>query len=161
MTVSLTVRALDGARHLRALAVLTVLGVIAASLLPATLRAQGAKSKHVLLLYSHEQAMYGQFDAPLRSALTTELAHPVDFYTEYLDLIRFPRESYEQQLVDSLRAKYAERGIDLIVVVSALAFDFVRERGSELFPGTPVVFASVNAASIDRKSLPSHITGVA
>ena len=47
------------------------------------------------------------------------------------------------------------------MVVSSLAFDFLRTRGGELFPATPIVFASVNAAAIDRRTLPPHITGVA
>jgi hypothetical protein len=154
----------DAARSLRArpfllaVGVMLVLGVAPPSIEHGVLLAQPAATKHVLLLYSHESALYTQFEGPLRSALTSELAHPVDFYTEYLDLIRFPRERYERQVVDLLRVKYAERRIDLIVIVSSLAFDLVRAHGDELFPRVPIVFASVNAASIDPKTLPSHIT---
>jgi len=144
-----------------ALALLIGLGVAPWPIHTPVLKAQTQPGKHVLLLYSHESAVYTQFEAPLRSALSGELAHPVDFYTEYLDLIRFPRERYEQNLVDLLRAKYAERRIDLIVVVSSLAFEFVRARGDELFPGIPIVFASVNANVVGKQSLPPHITGVA
>ena len=66
--------------------------------------AEGTVGKHVLMLYSHESAVYAQLEAPLRSALSSELSHPVDFYTEYLDLLRFPREQYKEQVVDFLRA---------------------------------------------------------
>jgi signal transduction histidine kinase len=154
-------RALRAREFLLAIGVAVILGAALPSIQGRALTAQPSAPKHVLLLYSHESALYTQFEAPLRSALATERAHPVNFYTEYLDLIRFPRERYEQQLVNLLRVKYADRRIDLIVVVSSLAFDLVRARGDELFPGIPIVFASVNAARIDNRLLPSHITGVA
>lgn len=151
------------ARHARLRLAVGVMVLV--SVMPAwaarAMPAEGTVGKHVLMLYSHESAVYAQLETPLRSALSSELSHPVDFYTEYLDLLRFPREQYEQQVVEFLRAKYAGRRIDLIVVVSSLAFDFLRTRGGELFPATPIVFASVNAAAIDRQTLPPHITGVA
>jgi len=151
-----------GVHHRVGPVAVTILLGIAASWIPLrTVQAQVPPGKHVLLLYSHENAMYSQFDAPLRLALSDELAHPVDFYTEYLDLIRFPRERYDQPIIDFLQAKYADRRIDLIVVVSPLAFDFVRERGLEVFPDIPVVFASVNTSLIKGTPLPSHMTGVA
>ena len=146
---------------LRALAIAAGLGVAPLPIHAQALTPQTQGGKHVLLLYSHESAVYTQFEAPLRSALSSELTHPVDFYTEYLDLIRFPREHYEQHVVDLLRTKYAERRIDLIVVVSSLAFEFVRARGDELFRGIPIVFASVNATIVASHSLPPQFTGVA
>ena len=126
----------------------------------AAVRARESAGRHVLLLFSHESMTYAGFDQPLRTALVQDLSTPVDFYTEYLDLIRFPKERHEQQIVDALRVKYKGRRIDLIVVVSPLAFDFLLGRRDELFGDTPIVFASVN---VDRfqGQLPANVTGVA
>jgi signal transduction histidine kinase len=141
--------------------VVAVALLVSAAISPRLLHAQAPVGKHVLVLFSHESAAYANLDRPLRSALTKDLTHPVDFYTEYLDLIRFPREGHEQTTVDYLRVKYAERRIDLIVVVSSMAFEFVRARGDELFRGVPIVFASVNIDRFRGQTLPPNITGVA
>ena len=125
------------------------------------LRAEEPAGKHVLLLYSHESANYADFDGPLRSSLTGNLDYPVDFYTEYLDLIRFPTSSHAQQIADYLRVKYNDRRIDLVVAVSPLAFDFLLARGDELFGGLPIVFASINIARFQEMTLPPNVTGVA
>ena len=161
MPIDQMLRAQPARRMLLALGVVVILAGVPSAARASAVQPQPAGGKHVLLLYSHESAVYAQLEAPLRAALSSELSHPVDFYTEYLDMLRFPRAQYEQQVVDFLRAKYAGRQIDLVVVVSSLAFDFVRARGDELFPKVPTVFASVNASAIDRRQLPSHITGVA
>ena len=51
------------------------------------------------------------------------------FYTEYLDLLRFSDDRHRQKLVDYLAVKFSGRPMDLVVVVSSLAFDFLYERG--------------------------------
>jgi ABC-type uncharacterized transport system substrate-binding protein len=134
--------------------------LLMSTLAPAAVARAEPVGKHVLLLFSHESTTYAGFDQPLRAALAKDFSTPVDFYTEYLDLIRFPRERHEQQIVDTLRVKYKDRHIDLIVVVSSLAFDFVIGRRDDLFGDTPIVFASVN---IDRfpGQPPPNVTGVA
>ena len=139
--------------------------VVAAVIWPAlgghgSLRAQGAAGKHVLVLYSHESTSYADLERPLRASLTRDLRYPVDFYTEYLDLIRFPRERHEQEIVGSLQAKYRGRHLDLIVVVGSLAFDFLVARRDELFEGAPILFVSVNAERFRSEPLPPNTTGV-
>ena len=126
-----------------------------------SVRAQESVGKHVLLLFSHESTTYAGFDQPMRAAIAKDLSAPVDFYTEYLDLIRFPRERHESQIVDALRVKYKGRRIDLIVVVSSLAFDFLLGRRDELFRDTPIVFASVNVDRFRGQQPPANVTGVA
>ncbi len=124
---------------------------------------QGPRSKTVLLFYPHEQEMasYAGLDRGLRSALQPGSTSRVEFYTEYLDFLRFPDERHRRTLVEYLRAKYSGRKIDLILVVSSLAFEFVLERGEELFPGIPIVFTSVNVKRIAELSLKPNITGIA
>ncbi len=124
---------------------------------------QESKPKRVLLLYSHERemAMYAGLDHGLRSALESGSPYPVEFYAEYLDLIRFPDKPRQRKSVDYLRVKYADRGIDLVIAISPLAFDFIFRHSDELFPGIPIVFTSVNTTRIDELSLGPNITGIA
>ena len=69
--------------------------------------AQEYKEKNILVLYSHEEEMstYAGLDHALRSALPSDPTYPVVFYTEYLDLLRFPEARHQRVLVDYLRAQ--------------------------------------------------------
>jgi len=105
--------------------------------------------------------MYTGFDHAFRSRLQSNATSPIEFYTEYLDLMRFADPSLRPKSVDYLRLKYTAPRIDLIVAVGSLAFDFMIENGEAIFPGVPIVFGSVNASRIERFTLAEHITGVA
>ena len=120
-------------------------------------------AKRVLLVYSHERemAMYAGFDHALRVHLKSAGSSPIEFYTEYLDLIRFAGPVQREKSVDYLRAKYAGPRIDLIVTVGSLAFDFILEHGDTIFPDIPIVFASVSASRIAQAPLKENVTGVA
>ena len=92
-------------RHVAVRAI--IIAAVCLSWIPSrSLRAETPGGKHVLVLFSHETASYTDFDRPLRASLTRDLTYPVDFFTEYLDLIRFPRDHHEQQIVDALRVEY-------------------------------------------------------
>lgn len=119
--------------------------------------------KNVLLVYSHEHEalMYARLNTNLRATLRTAPGSRVEFYTEYLDALRFPDTVRDQKTVDYLRVKYSDLRIDLIVAVSPPAFDFVLERGATLFPGVPVVFTSVGSGRIESITLAPNITGIA
>jgi two-component system, cell cycle sensor histidine kinase and response regulator CckA len=116
--------------------------------------AQEAESlpKRVLILYSfdNEQGVYPGFDHALRSQLRTRAHSHVEFFSEYLDLLRFPSTAHAQDLVKLLRLKYAEQKPDLIVPVSYPAVQFLEGEGKDLFPGTPIV-ALFNARRLEPK----------
>jgi PAS domain S-box-containing protein len=97
--------------------------------------------KRVLILYSfdREQGMYVEIDESLRSTLTRGVPDRVEFYTEYLDLVRFPDQSHADNLVKLLRLRLAEKKPDLIVPVGFAALSFLLKDGSDLFPGAPIV----------------------
>jgi len=122
-----------------------------------------AGDRNVLVLYSHERemAIYTPFDRALRSQLESAATYPLTFYTEYLDLLRFPGDEQQQKLTEYLRVKYSGKPINLIVTVSPLAFNFVSKNGDALFPGVPIVFASVNIRRIENLSPKPNVTGVA
>ncbi len=119
--------------------------------------------KNVLILYSHERELstYTELDHALRATLQSDFNHPVAFYTEYLDLFRFPEERRQRVLVDYLRIKYSNQKIDLVVLVSPLAFNFFNKYGQQLFHGIPAVFTSVGSQRLEGVRLEPNVTGVA
>ncbi len=107
--------------------------------------------KRVLLLYSfdNDEGMYTGFDHVLRSELRSGVRERVEFYTEYLDLVRFPSPAHAANLVKLLKLEFGEQKPDLIVPVSYSAMQFLLGDGKELFPGTPAV-ALFNARRLDE-----------
>jgi signal transduction histidine kinase len=59
-----------------------------------------------------------------------------------------------------LRAKYADRKIDVAVAVMAPAFDFLLADGDLIFPGTPIVFSGLDRQQLANRSLPPNVYGV-
>ena len=78
-----------------------------AGLLLANHLAYGAPSppaKKVLLLYAYPAMMPAIFewDEAIRTALKGTETQPVEFYTEFLNLVNFPHESYVPSLLNLL-----------------------------------------------------------
>jgi signal transduction histidine kinase len=136
--------------------------LLLAAMPPGSAEVRAATPKRALLIYSHERemGMYASFDRALRTRLQSNAVTPVEFYTEYLDLMRFGDPEYRQTSVDYLRVKYDELRIDVIVGVGSLAFDFLQEYGDAIFPDVPIVFTSVNASVVAATTLNRNVTGV-
>ena len=83
-----------------------------------------------------------ELDATLERTLLQSLAGRLDYYSEYVDLARFPEPHHEAALRELLRSRYGPQRFDLIVATSNGVLDFVKRHGPGLFPGTPVVFSS-------------------
>jgi two-component system cell cycle sensor histidine kinase/response regulator CckA len=110
--------------------------------------------KRVLILYSfdNEEELYSGFDHVLRSQLRSGIQDHVEFYTEYLDLVRFPDLAHATSLVKLLKLKYSAQKPDLIVPVSYSALQFLLGEGKDLFPRTPVV-TLFNVSRLDELRL--------
>jgi PAS domain S-box-containing protein len=107
--------------------------------------ASGRETKRVLILYSFDkdEDFFYQFDRTLRSKLQSESPDRIEFYTEFLDLVRFPSKRHEELLDKLLNLKLSEQKPDLIIPVSYPALNFMLETGKDLFPETPIVFSCV------------------
>jgi signal transduction histidine kinase len=125
--------------------------------------AQDLPNKRVLLVYTHEREMdlYVSLDRALRSALEGDPGYSVEFFSEYLDLLRFAEPVRSEALLAFLRAKYKDQSLDLVVAVSPPAFEFVAEHGEDLFGKVPIVFTSVNVTRLAGTPLKPDVTGVA
>ena len=145
-----------------------VLGALAALFLGAVLPqpclpAEGKQpQKQVLILYSFEKDVeyYSGFDETLRAGLKSGRVGPVEFHTEYLDLIRFAGRQYEKELETYLRTKYSKHKFDLVIPVSIPAIDFVLTRGEKALGKAPVVICAADRRWVSNRPRPSNMTGV-
>jgi PAS domain S-box-containing protein len=106
------------------------------------LRAQNAAPhKNVLALYwyGREYPTNVMYEQGLRAALGADGEQPPEYYSEYLEIDRFPGE--ENLLRDYLRQKYANHTIDVIVASAETPFEFLLADRT-LFPGVPIVYTA-------------------
>lgn len=124
--------------------------------------AEDPHSKRVIIAYSFDNRMLGyrELDTRLRSELQSGMAAPVEFYTENLDLVRFPEDSHQERLVTYFRSKYQGRRVDLIIPVTLPALEFFTRYGEKLFPQTPIVFSFIDRRRLQGLSLKPNVTGV-
>jgi len=157
--------------RIRSSALLAILGAVGISVALSDLgwgQETLAAPKRVLILYSfdNEQELYAGLDRVVRSQLRMRVRGRVEFYTEYLDLVRFPSAEHAQDMVKRLTLEYGLRKPDLIVPVSFGAMQFLLNQGQSLFPGTPMV-ALFNERRLHdlreylSKTPSANITGVA
>ena len=99
----------------------------------------------MLVLYSDERLLPANIiiDEAIRAAFAVGTNNRVEFYSEFLDVSRFPGEEQQQRQRDFLRDKYRERPPDLVIAVSGGALVFLAEHRADLFTGVPIVYCSV------------------
>jgi signal transduction histidine kinase len=121
-----------------------------------------AATRNVVLLYDERVELPGLslLDAELGRALRSDSSEPIEIYREPMDLSRFGSSSYKTFLRDFLRAKYADKKIDVAVAIMAPAFDFLLANGDLIFPGTPIVFSGLDRQQLANRSLPPNVYGV-
>ena len=121
-----------------------------------------AATRHIVLLFDERLELPGLslFDAEFNRSLRSGSSEPVEIYREPMDLSRFGSSSYRTLLRDFLRAKYADKKIDVAVAVMAPAFDFLLADGDLIFPGTPIVFSGLDRQQLANRSLPPNVYGV-
>ena len=102
-------------------------------------------TKHVLAIYStrRDAPMSTVGDRELPVLLEQGLKHNLLFYSEYIDLGRFPDADYQQAFSDFLRVKYAGQRMDLVIAIQDAAVNFLDKYRSQAFPDVPVVFLAI------------------
>jgi hypothetical protein len=108
---------------------------------PSAARAQ-SNHNQVLALYSTrrdaEFSIVGEDELP--RILNVGLASNLDYYSEFIDLSRFPDPGSKTAFRDFLRQKYRDIHFDLVVALQDAAIEFVNGFGATLFPETPIVY---------------------
>src|SRR6266576_3380452 len=100
--------------------------------------------QRVLMLYSDERLLPANIimDEAIRAAFAVGTKNRVEFYSEFLDVARFPGEEQQQRQRDFFRDKYRERPPDLVIAASGGALAFLAKHRAELFAGVPIVYCS-------------------
>lgn len=123
-------------------------------------RTADAQSDHkqVLVLYSTrrdaEFSLVGESELP--RTLEAGLGSDLDYYSEFIDITRFPDPIYQTAFHNFLRQKYQNIRFDLVVAMQEAAIAFVNGNRETLFADTPAVFLT-NTSSTQR---PPNSTGL-
>ena len=115
----------------------------------------------ILVVHSYHQGnrWTDNIEAGLGAVLSAE-APQAEISVEYLDTKRFLPERLLSVTEPLFRAKYRDRGFDVIITSDDNALAFVLSLRDELFPGTPLVFCGINDTSIYPLGPGSNATGV-
>jgi PAS domain S-box-containing protein len=116
--------------------------------------------KNVLVLESFSDPHLEDSLGPLKVAVRSLVAEPVDFQVEYMETQRFEDSAYEKSLSESLQHLYHGKKLDVIVASAYPALEFALKHRDEIFPGVPIVFYFVHPGRLRDKSLPPDVTGV-
>jgi len=123
-----------------------------ALLIAATIHALGlvglasadGRQKQVLVLYSTRRdaqiAVLGERDLP--PLLDAGVPEGVDYYSEYIDQVRFSQPDYEAAFRDFLKRKYKPQRFDLVIAMGDLPLEFARKNRDVVFDESPLVFYS-------------------
>ncbi len=119
--------------------VLVAAAAVAWSLAPA-----GAQDRQISVLALHEarreSPVPAAADPILQRVLGEGLSGRLDYYSEYMDLPRFPEPGYDDAFQKFFQAKHAGRRFDVVVTTTQAVFDFAIRHRDHLFPGSPIVF---------------------
>ena len=97
--------------------------------------------RRVLVLYSDERLLPANIiaDEAIRATFAGDARNHIEFYSEFLDVSRFPGEAEQQRQRDFLRDKYQKRPPDLVIAGGDPALEFLLKYRTTLFSGVPIV----------------------
>ena len=122
-----------------------------------------AEPKRVMILHSFGRDFkpWSDYAGAIRSELDRQSSWPLDLSEHSLVTARFSDENPEIQLVEYLRALYANQRLDLIVSIGAPAAAFVQRHRQELFPATPMLLTVVDQRRVQFSTLTANDAVVA
>ena len=116
----------------------------------------------VLVLYSNERLLPANVvaDEAIRATFTAGTNGAAEFYSEFLDVDRFPGEAHLDQARDLLREKYRVRPPDLVVAGGDSALAFLVKYRATLFAQVPIVYCGVSPDEIPKTLPDDRIVGI-
>ena len=97
--------------------------------------------------------------ARLRQPYTLPPLEPISVYSEALDLSRFHAPKYQENFRRYLEEKYRDKDLGVVVAVGPRALEFMLRIRSEQWSTVPLVFSTVDEATIAKLKLPADVTG--
>jgi signal transduction histidine kinase len=78
-------------------------------------------------------------DAEIQRVLSASFGSRIDYYAEYVDVVRFADPNYVVALRDFLRQKYAHTDVAVVIATSTSTFELARDNRALLFPDAAIV----------------------
>jgi signal transduction histidine kinase len=111
--------------------------------------AQDTAHKQVLVLHAtrRDAQISAITETELPRVLDAGLDRRLDYYSEFIDLARFPEPDYQSAFTDFLRRKYQGTRFDLVIAMGDAAAGLVTINRSDLFRDVPLVFLANNRST--------------
>ena len=120
------------------------------------------EQKNILILNAYHQSFSwtdDQVEGIIESLSNSELK--VDISIEYLDWKRYPTDENLKKQFETLKYKYQNNKIDLIITTDDIALQFAIDNRKEIFSDAPIVFSGVQKISAQKRTTGvTNITGV-
>ncbi|TYC48317.1 histidine kinase [Rhodobacterales bacterium] len=147
-----------------AAACLTSLAIVLCAYFPAVAApaATPDKGQRVLILYENESTLPAIREIAQGLHATLESSDPtgIEFYSEFLDIVRFETPAYRALISEFLQRKYAGLDIDAVAAIGPGALGFAVEDLGWINTRVPVVAGAVSKRSLEARSLPRNFFGV-
>jgi signal transduction histidine kinase len=103
-------------------------------------RADAAKQVLVIYTTGRDTQFSITGDQMMPQLLERGVGSRIDYYAEFIDGARFQTADYPRAFSEYLKRKYRDAGLDAVITMHGLAFQFMVDYREQLFPETPVVF---------------------
>jgi signal transduction histidine kinase len=140
-----------------AVALALAIPIPARAQLPFAFDARDDGQKRVLVIHQlrPDSPLSAGMEDVYRTALRRELGTHLDYYSEFMDTLRFAQPDYESAFATYLRARYAGYHFDVIIATTTATLNLVRQTLGDVFGAVPVVFGAGRGVA-----RPPHATGV-
>jgi PAS domain S-box-containing protein len=116
--------------------------------------------KNILVIYGAVSADY-QYLNVFESMIRARVPGQVTFYVALMDLPEGDTRAYEESLAETLRRKYADVKLDLIIAIFKHGTEFAVQYRDKMFPGVPIVFTQITPGELNSQMKGRGVTGVA
>jgi signal transduction histidine kinase len=114
------------------------------------------KHPQVLVIFSDDpsQTWIRDLTDGFELASSDDGANAPAWYFEYLDAVRFQDERHAGEFRSSIREKYRDRHLDLVIAIASNAIKLLADTRDELWPDVPVLFANyAGPVSLDASAM--------
>lgn len=122
----------------------------------------GEPVKRLLVVYENESTLFAVTEVArgLREGFEGDAQTRIEYYSEYLDAVRFPGADHLARQAQYLAAKYSDIPLDVVLAAGPGALRFLLEHREEIAPGIPLVFGGITDATLKELTLPADVRGV-
>lgn len=120
-------------------------------------QANEAEPKRILLLFANDHRIGAamSIDGAIRDRMAERRSN-VHFYSDFLDLQRFPTRTDQERVARFLTEKYAKVPIDAVIAIGPQALRFIAQRWQQGVPSANILYCAVGPETANE--IASQIT---